>query len=244
MGFTQTLGYVTTGVALAAIAFPPLMPAVIGLTAASLVVHTVEYEGGEASLMDIGLDVLALVSFGRALKVSAKLEETFVATRQAGSEAARAEATQSWREAASMARKDAEDIYSGLRDGDVDLAQRTLQELDKKELKAGYDAARQVLEAPSGRAGLWRSVAGGSREDAHYIHDTRGLLANYSEDAAVQKAGAHLGRQVLEQRANFLPAAGLDLHDKFAMHAPFAKGHAAIYNEWKERYVMGGGPLE
>jgi hypothetical protein len=244
MGFTQGLGYLTTAVALASIAFPPLMGVTVGLTAANLMVHTVEYEGGEASLVDIGLDVFALLSFGKAIQVSAKLEHTFESTRLAASEAARGAATQSRREATAMARKDAEDIYNGLKEGDVDLAQKTLRRLSGDELKAGNDAARQVLEAPSGWAGFWRSVAGGSREDAHLIHDTRGLLAKYSEDAAVKKAGSHLGQQVLEQRVNFIPAAVTDLHDKFAIHAPFAKVHAAGYNEWKERYVMGGGPLE
>lgn len=244
-GLTQTLGYVTTAVAMAAIAFPPLMPVAIGLTAANLVVHTVEFQAGEASLFDIALDIGALVGFGAAMRTSAGLEKTFMATRQAASEAASREAAAAVREGASESLAKAEGIINGTGSiAEKSAAQDFVDGIQQQAGRAGHSAAREVLEAPSKDVGPFRSFLAGSREDAHLINDTRGLLAEYSEDVAVRRAGAHLDELASVGRRNFLTAAAADGNDKFTMHAPFAKGYATTYNELKERFVMSGGPLE
>jgi len=148
-------------------------------------------------------------------------------------------------EARAEAVKRAEDAASSpaMRRG----AERTLAALRREEAHIGHTAAREVVDAPSADVGLWKSLAAGSKDDAHLINDTRGLLATYSEDAAVQRAGERLERLAVRGRAAFAPAAAVDLHDKAAVFSdrftPHA-GHLHGYNEWKERFVMSGGEVE
>jgi hypothetical protein len=144
-GFTKTLGYVTTASALLTVAFPPLMPVTMGLTLANLAVHSVEFAGDDASLIDIGLDVVALVGFGLAMRTSAALDKTFVATRQMASEAA-------GREAAAAVWDGASDSLAGA--AGKYAAQDIEEEVGRRALSEANDAAARVLTAPTKPVGF------------------------------------------------------------------------------------------
>jgi hypothetical protein len=252
-GLTTALGVITTAVVLGAIACPLLAPAAIGLTYANLAVHSAEFAVGDGSVLDIVLDVGALRSLRVAGEISKGLEATFKGTREMASVAARREAVDAARRETSEAWAKAEGVLADKASSRASQweARETKAAIKRRVLKEGNDAASQVLEAPSAKVGPLKAFLAGSKTDAHLVNDTRGLLATYSEDTAVQRAGAPLESLAASGRANFMAAATVDLNDKAASIADvypggtpdFAKGYLGWYNERKERFVMSGGSL-
>jgi hypothetical protein len=230
--FNTVLGVATTAAALVAMAFPPLGAGVLALSAVGLAVHGVEYEAGDASLVEIGLDIAGLASFGAGKLISHSLEGTFKATRAAAAEAARGEAVAAAREAQSAGI--ATERYA---------TQRLAYVAEARAMANGNIAAQRVMEAPSADVGFWRGLWAGSREDAHYLSDTRNLLAEFSEDAAVKRAAAGLDRLSVAGKANWIPATLVDVNDKAAEYAP-ALPYGERYGRWKEHFVRSEGTFE
>ncbi|HEX3826307.1 MAG TPA: hypothetical protein VHV82_03455, partial [Sporichthyaceae bacterium] len=239
------LGVATTAAALAAMAFPPLGAGVLAISAVGLAVHGVEYEAGDASLVEIGLDIAGLASFGAGRLISHSLEGTFKATRTAAAEAAGTDAEAAARQAESATQEAAHEVMANPASTPVERrsAQLDLDRGDKHILKAGNDAARDVLEAPSADVGFWHGLWAGSREDAHYLNDTRNLLAEFSEDATVQRAAAGLDRLSVAGKANWIPATLVDVNDKAAEHVP-GLPYGERYGRWKEHFVRSEGTFE
>jgi hypothetical protein len=213
-------------------AFPPLGAGVLALSAVGLAVHGVEYEAGDASLVEIGLDIAGLASFGAGKLISRGLEGTFQATRTAAAEAAGTDAEAVARQAESAG--SATDRYVAQHLGYADEA---------RALAGGNIAAQRVMDAPSADVGFWRALWAGSREDAHYLNDTRNLLAEYSEEAAVKRAGAGLERLSVAGKANWIPATLVDVNDKAAEYVP-SLPYGERYGRWKEHFVRSEGTFE
>jgi hypothetical protein len=239
------LGVATTAAALAAMAFPPLGAGVLAISAVGLAVHGVEYEAGDASLVEIGLDIAGLASFGAGRLISHSLEGTFKATRTAAAEAAGQKAADAVLEEASDVQAAADGVMadptSSLRDRFS--AQMDLDGIKRQAFRADYDGFQDVLEAPSADVGFWKGLWAGSREDAHYLNDSRNLLADFSEDGAVRRAAAGLGRLSIAGKANWIPATLVDLNDKAAEHVP-ALPYGERYGRWKEHFVRSEGTFE
>jgi hypothetical protein len=226
------LGVATTAAAFLAMAFPPLGAGVLAISAVGLAVHGVEYEAGDASLVEIGLDVVGLASFGAGKLISGSLEETFQATRTAAAEAARTDAADAVRAAESAG--SATDRYA---------AQQLGYGAEARALAKGNIAAQRVMDAPSADVGFWRALWAGSREDAHYLNDTRNLLAEFSEDSAVKRAAAGLDRLSIAGKANWIPATLVDVNDKAVEYVP-GLPYGERYGRWKEHFVRSEGTFE
>jgi hypothetical protein len=239
------LGVATTAAAFAAMAFPPLGAGVLAISAVGLAVHGVEYEAGDASLVEIGLDIAGLASFGAGRLISHSLEGTFKATRTAAAEAAGTDTEAAARQAEAATQETAGKVMA---DPASSLFERSVAQDDLDEVhglirKAAHDAEAEVLEAPSADVGFWRGLWAGSREDAHYLNDTRNLLAEYSEDGAVRRAAAGLDRLSVAGKANWIPATLVDVNDKAAEYVP-GLPYGERYGRWKEHFVRSEGTFE
>lgn len=248
---TDDLGWVTTGAALAALLIPGVGEAAALVELASiaetvgtvsgatvLAAHATQLAGGDTdAAFDLGLDVLALGSFGAAKLVAGRLGRTAEATRDAAAEAAGREAAQSMR---IRTQEEYDRVMADPTSTPVarEAAQDGLDSGARSAAKAENDAASEVLATPESTANLGRVLLAGDREAADATADIEAMRIQHGEDMTVQRLAVKAHRLATAGRANFMAGTALDAADKTASNTDLKESYRGF-----KHWVVTGGPL-
>ena len=192
---TKILGYVGVGVMVLCLFVPGLnvlAAAGLALSVASLAGHTALALSGDGSWADVGLDVLALATFGVGRIAAGGVKAAQAAARSAGAVKAGRVAASEARAATSAARSAAGAAAArggpGARQAAAEL--RALQAQMRADMAAARAQARAAYEAADlGRVGpLDRILAGTDDDIARLASDARRIGAEFPNTAKVRDA--------------------------------------------------------
>jgi hypothetical protein len=235
--FTEWAGYLTSATALVAIALPGLNLALLGAAGAITATHLLLAAEGEGSWWEVGLDTLALASFGGGKILSKGLEHLAEHTRDAAAQAASREAAEQFRHTTE------ESIQKVLTDpasttAERNAARRSYFHMDDGAAAVGQDAAQRVLEAPESTASVKQAYLAGAKDDARTINTITRLLGEHPGDQAVETAARNLRKLRWAGRTNVASATAIDLADKAAGQ------WSDSYGSFKERFKVAEGTLK
>jgi hypothetical protein len=246
--YTKRLGYVATIAAVGALFVPGLNVAVLGMGAfgtlgaldavalgsglALLGTHSVMAAEGEGSWWEVGIDAVALGTFGYGRFVGRGIGRAAEVAKEAGAKATGEEAAQRF---ITMTREEAAQTMANplATSGDIADANSALFTLDKDAARFGQDAAQAAREAPEPEAGLLSRLHAGSKEDADAFKLARQVEAEHPGNQAVQDAAGEVRRLAAKGRKNWAVAAWVDGSDK-----ALNKYWAGSYGNFKEQRIF------
>jgi hypothetical protein len=241
--YTKALGYVATIAAVGALFVPGLNVAVLGMGAFGtlgaldavavgsgvtlLATHSVMAAEGEGSLWEVGVDVVALGSFGAGRLASRSIGRAAEATKEVGAEATGQEAAARF---ITQTREEARAALAHGTEAERLGATGSLSNLDRNAAKIADDAERAAREAPEAEANVIGRLAAGDKEGADALENANRIAAEHPGNQAVQDAADEVRRLAARGRTNWAFAAGVDGTDK-----ALNKYWAGSYREFKEK---------
>lgn len=229
---TKILGYVATAVALVAIFIPGINALAIGLMFTVLAAHSLLAATGNGSLVDVGIDVVALATFGIGGAYARGLRATRQATRAAGTRAAGKAAENAARAQTQSARTTLGRIAAGGSGSRSQAARSTIRALKAEARVARLQAAREFAEAPLANPTWAERWAARDLHMARDLKDVRAIVTRFPGSAPVAAAADDAERIASAARTNWKVGAGVDFSDKF-----FDEG-SPQYRAAKDRFVV------
>jgi hypothetical protein len=219
---TEALSWIATGLAIIALFIPGvnlIAILAIGFTVATLIGHSLLAASGNGSWFDVGLDFLALATFGTGRIAAQGLKGVHAATRRAATTAARREAKKqalktSHAERAGLGRLlNARGVNAGRRRG----ARKQIDAMHRNARRKGSAAAREVRNRPLAEATSSDAFkAGSDLGSARRWNDVNHLRAEFPTDPAVQQASRSAEAWRRTGQISYGWGTATDFGDKFA----------------------------
>ncbi len=222
---TDVLSWVATGLAVLALFIPGLnilAILAIGLTVAVLAGHTALAASGNGSWADVGLDLFALATFGLGKIATSGLRTAQVATRAAGTRAARSGAQTAAMHSSRVARTAAGRTLSrpGASAAQRRAARRSIDAARREARQAGTRAARNVRDAPLASATHGNVVrAGNNVSAARSYNDISAMRSGFPGNVSVQQASNSAGLSRNMNTGAWATGTGADFGDKVGSFA-------------------------
>lgn len=203
---------------------PFLLAAAAALTVIALVCHLLLVASGDGSWVDVGIDLIALATFGMGSTAGGALRATRLAMRPATTFAARTATRQALRTGA--LRGQIEQASRILRSRTASAAakrgaRRTLAQVDRRARRqAARQTERAVADAMRAKAKLPQGFAYLEGKLTDRLASTQALRSLAPGDARVQALAAQADRFASKARASNLVGTVTDLSDKAHLFDP------------------------
>ncbi|MBT2398711.1 hypothetical protein [Streptomyces sp. ISL-100] len=241
----DVLSWAATAIAVVALFITPvgwIAALAIGLTIAVAIGHTALAITGDGSWYDVGMDLLALGTFGMGKIALKGLKGVQAATRNASSKAAGKSAQQSTRASNAGKRAEANAQRSNVKEsaGNKRGAKKANKRRERQERNAARNASRRERQREIPEASQRESVtAGGDKEFMSHYKDIQRMRANNPGNQAVQDASAGAERYNRQFRAAWGTGTAVDGADKAVGSSdamPF-KPSIEGYNDFKDGFT-------
>lgn len=203
---------------------PFLLAAAAALTVIALVCHLMLAASGDGSWVEVGIDVIALATFGMGNAAGGALRATRLAMRPATTFAARTATRQALRTGVLRGQIEQASRVLGSRTASAAAkrgARRTLAQVDRRARRqAARQTERAVADAMQAKATLPQGFAYLEGRLADRLASTRALRSLTPGDARVQALAAQADRFASKARASNLVGTVTDLSDKAHLFDP------------------------